>query len=154
MDQGLKIGELAEHSDCAIETIRYYEREGLLQKPLRSTSNYRIYSDKHVERLVFIRHCRHLDMTLDEVRRLLKFCEAPQESCLEVNALLDDHIEHVAERIADLEALKKRLRQLRRLCRQAQAAKDCGILHQLAKETGSSAMKKPRGSHVRGAHVK
>lgn len=102
MDQGLRIGALAERSDCAIETIRYYEREGLLPKPLRSAGNYRIYGGKHVERLLFIRHCRYLDMTLDEVRRLLRFCEAPLESCLQVNALLDEHIEHVAERITEL----------------------------------------------------
>lgn len=151
MGQGLKIGELAMRSDCAIETIRYYEREGLLQQPLRTAGNYRIYGEKHLERLLFIRHCRYLDMTLDEIRQLLKFCEAPQESCFEVNALLDEHIGHVAERVAELQALEKRLKQLRRMCRQAQASKDCGILNELAHDASVSRQSRTTG-HVRGTH--
>ena len=152
MSETLKIGELAKRSDCPVETIRYYEREGLLQKPLRSAGNYRIYDKKHVERLLFIRHCRHLDMTLDEIKRLLKFCDSPQESCVEVNALLDEHIGHVAERVAELQALEKHLKQLRRLCRQVQASKDCGILNELAHAFPEYSKRAHVVGHVRGAH--
>ena len=67
----MKIGELAKITDCQVETIRYYEREGLLPQAPRSESNYRIYGAEHTERLGFIRHCRSLDMTLEEIRVLL-----------------------------------------------------------------------------------
>lgn len=152
MSETLKIGELARRSGCPVETIRYYEREDLVQAPLRSSGNYRIYGEKHLERLLFIRHCRHLDMTLDEVRRLLRFCDSPLESCFEVNALLDEHIGHVAERVAELQALEKRLKQLRRLCRQAQASKDCGILNELAHASADDSRRSRTTGHVRGAH--
>lgn len=63
----MKIGELAKATDCAVETIRYYEREQLLPEPARTDGNYRLYTQAHVEWLTFIRNCRTLDMTLDEI---------------------------------------------------------------------------------------
>jgi len=103
---GMKIGELARLAGSNVETIRYYEREGLLPIPGRSEGNYRIYGPMHQERLTFIRHCRGLDMTLDEIRTLLHFKESPEENCGEVNRLLDDHIGHVVRRIGELQALE------------------------------------------------
>ena len=152
METFIKISELSKRTECAVETVRYYEREGLLPAPVRSSGNYRLYGTSHVERLLFIRHCRYLDMTLDEIRQLLKFCDAPRESCHEVNTLLDEHITHVGERIAELLRLETRLRELRRLCKRAQAAKDCGILQELANLGGASGKKIPGRSHVRGTH--
>ena len=64
----MRIGEVAQATGTSIETIRYYEREGLLPAPARSEGNYRIYEAAHVDRLLFIRHCRRLDMTQDEIR--------------------------------------------------------------------------------------
>lgn len=145
----MKISELAHETGSAVETIRYYEQQGLLPAPARTAANYRVYGKDHIARLRFIRHCRYLDMTLEEIRRLLAFCDSPQESCGEVNALLDQHIEHVAERISELQALQRHLTELRRQCAQARTAKDCGILQGLG-ETGP-----PAGevhSHVAGAH--
>ena len=110
MSNNLKIGELAKQTGCLVETIRYYEREGLLLEPARSEGNYRLYTDIHVERLQFIRHCRSLDMTLEEIRNLLRFRDAPNENCSDVNALLDEHIEHVSNRIRELRFLQKKLR--------------------------------------------
>jgi len=98
----MKIGELALAAQTQVETIRYYEREGLLPQAPRSEGNYRIYGPEHVERLAFVRHCRSLDMTLDEIRVLLRFKDEPQAECGEVNALLDEHIGHVATRIREL----------------------------------------------------
>ncbi len=86
-----------------------------------------------MERLQFIRNCRSLDMSLNEIRRLLKFRDAPEENCLEVNVLLDEHIGHVADRISALKGLQRQLRELRTLCQKTQAAKDCGILQTLSK---------------------
>jgi Cd(II)/Pb(II)-responsive transcriptional regulator len=144
MNHSLQIGELAKRTGCLVETIRYYEREGLLPNPVRSKGNYRLFSDIHVERLRFIRHCRSLDMTLKEIRVLLRFRDTPDENCSEVNALLDEHIEHVSERIGKLKLLQDELRGLRSLCQRAQAAKDCRILQSL----GSPAKGSSRSARV------
>src|SRR5246127_1551283 len=137
MSDSLKIGELAKRTGSLVETIRYYEREGLLPEPVRSEGNYRVYSDSDLERLQFIRHCRSLDMTLEEIRDLLRFRDAPDENCSEVNAFLDEHIERVANRIKELKLLQKNLRGLRNLCQQTRATKDCRILQSLGNSTKS-----------------
>jgi Cd(II)/Pb(II)-responsive transcriptional regulator len=146
----MKIGELAEAAGAQIETIRYYEREGLLPEPGRSGGNYRIYDASHVARLSFIRHCRALDMNLDEVRVLLRFKDAPAENCGEVNALLDEHINHVGTRMNELRKLEKELRALRDECRVAQDAGHCGILNELSK-AAQAATSRP-ASHVGQVH--
>ena len=124
----MKIGDLAAASHTTVESIRYYEREGLLPAPARTQGNYRRYDGAHVQRLQFIRRCRALDMTLDEVRALLQFIDAPQDDCTGVNALLDEHLGHVRHRIAELRRLEKELQQLRASCASPRAAGDCGIL--------------------------
>lgn len=130
----MKIGELAQATSTIVETIRYYEREGLLPAPARTGGNYRVYGPEHVERLNFVRHCRCLDMTLDEIRTLLHFRDAPAEDCGEVNQLLDDHIVHVAARIRELRALERELKRLRESCNGASDAAHCGILGGLARD--------------------
>lgn len=127
----MKIGELAALTNTQVETIRFYERESLLDKPGRSEGNYRIYGKAHVERLSFIRHCRGLDMTLDEIRALLRFKDAPHENCHEVNELLDERIEHVARRIRELRQLERQLKSLRETCLGGLEAQHCGILKKL-----------------------
>ena len=149
----MKIGELARATNTQVETIRYYEREGLLPETARTEGNYRIYDDAHVQRLSFIRHCRSLDMTLAEIRVLLSFKDAPAENCGEVNALLDDHIGHVTQRIRELRQLEGQLKSLRQLCQETQDAAHCGILNELtdiARHPG--AVRTPAG-HVHGAHA-
>lgn len=145
----MKIGELATRTNTPVETIRYYEREALLPEPARTAGNYRIYGEGHVERLQTIRHCRSLDMTLDEIRRLLAFSDAPEANCGEINSLLDEHIGHVATRIAELRSLQKQLKRLREQCVQAKAAKDCGILHTLASSSDMGA-RQPESGHKHG----
>ena len=98
----MKIGELAKLTDCPVETIRYYEKEGLLPPPARSEGNYRLYTQAHTERLTFIRNCRSLDMTLEEIRSLLNLRDSPQDQCESVNTLIDEHIHHVKARIDGL----------------------------------------------------
>lgn len=149
-DDALKIGELAKRTGSQVETIRYYEQEGLLPAPARSDANYRLYGPAHVERLQFIRYCRCLDMTLDEIRSLLAFRDAPDENCGEVNTLLDQHIEHVTARIKELQALKTQLKDLRSLCQSAEAAKDCRILQTLS--TADERTPKKLGTHKGGCH--
>jgi len=150
----MKIGELARLTQTQAETIRYYEREGLLPQTARTEGNYRIYGTAHVERLSFIRHCRSLDMTLDEIRLLLRFKDAPGENCGQVNQLLDEHIGHVAQRIRELRQLERHLQDLRQLCREAQDAAQCGILNELthAALAGGEPARTVEG-HVHGAHA-
>lgn len=146
----MKIGELALAAQTPVETIRYYEREGLLPQAPRSEGNFRIYGPEHVERLAFVRNCRLLDMALEEIRVLLRFKDAPQADCGEVNALLDEHIGHVAMRIRELRQLEKQLKGLRQQCAGVKDAAHCGILSTLAKAPAPGGR---RGKeHVRGAH--
>ena len=143
----VKIGELAKATGLPVQTIRFYEREGLLAQAERTDGNYRIYGAHHAERLAFIRNCRNLDMTLNEIRALLRVRQAPTENCGEVNALLDEHIGHVAHRIRELKALEKNLKTLRLQCQEANVAKDCGILQELSEGTESgSVAARTRGS--------
>lgn len=129
----LKIGELAKQTGAPVETIRYFEQLGLLPAPARSEGNYRLYGALHRERLQFIRHCRSLDMSLDEIRSLLSFKDNPEGSCSLVNDLLDKHVGHVANRIKELQLLQKQLKTLRNQCNSTEAAKDCEILQNLSK---------------------
>ena len=101
----MKIGDLSTQASTPVETIRFYEREGLLPKPERTQGNFRIYQKNHLVRLQLIRHCRVLDMSLDEIRVLLRVKDAPGSACGEVNALLDEHICHVSRRIKELKRL-------------------------------------------------
>ena len=128
----IKIGELAKHTGATVETIRYYEKERLLPEPSRSSGNYRLYNEAHIERLQFILHCRTLDMTLDEVRILLEYWDEPDKDCGNVNNLLDEHIRTVEIRMNELEQLKKHLTALRQKCMSEASAKSCGILNTLA----------------------
>lgn len=151
----MKISELAKAAHTQSETIRYYEREGLLPEPARTAANYRSYDSSHLERLAFIRHCRSLDMTLDEVRTLLHFKDAPEENCAGVNGLLDAHVGHVVQRIKELKALEKELRALRLQCASSQPTADCGILEGLEQASRQAPPDTGRGKpgHVHGAHA-
>jgi Cd(II)/Pb(II)-responsive transcriptional regulator len=148
----MKIGELAKATGAQVETIRYYERKGLLPETTRTEGNYRIYGEAHAERLSFIRHCRSLDMTLDEIRILLRFKDAPTENCSDVNALLDEHIGHVAARIRELRMLERQLQVLRELCHEARDAAHCGILNELAQAARNPGEVPSRAGHGHGAH--
>ena len=142
-------GDLVCLLGCYVYSFRYYVREGLLPIPGRSEGNYRIYGPMHQERLTFIRHCRGLDMTLDEIRTLLHFKESPEENCGEVNRLLDDHIGHVVRRIGELQALEKQLQELRGRCLDERRASTCGILEGLSQ---SGINERPMENHIPGVH--
>ncbi|MFG6413000.1 Cd(II)/Pb(II)-responsive transcriptional regulator [Roseateles sp. DC23W] len=149
----MKIGELSAASATPVETIRYYEREGLLPAPARSDGGFRIYDAPQLERLQFIRHCRGLDMSLDEVRTLLRVKDDPGSECGDVNALLDAHIGHVSQRIRELRALERQLKDLRQRCGTGQAASQCGILAGLSQAAAQEAPGKSP-THLRSVHQK
>ncbi len=148
----MKISELAKIAQTQAETIRFYEREGLLPQPSRTESNYRFYDQSSIERLAFIRHCRSLDMALEEIRTLLHFKNAPNAQCGDVNSLLDAHIGHVSTRIRELKTMEKTLRAMRLQCRDAQSAKDCGILNELTASAHKPAADIRHRAHIRGTH--
>jgi Cd(II)/Pb(II)-responsive transcriptional regulator len=147
----MRIGQLAAATETNVETIRYYERAGLLLSPDRTVANYRMYGERHVRRLSFIRHCRHLDMSLDEIRVLLPFLDAPHRACEEVNTILDMHIGHVSQRIHELRQLEVQLKSLRAQCTEGGDAARCGILAGLA-QCGSSVSPRLNSSHLTQVH--
>ena len=131
----LQIGKLAKKADCLVQTVRFYESEGLLPAPARSEGNFRLYDDVHLQRLQFIRRCRAKDMTLDEIRQLLNFRDHPELDCGKVNVLVDSHIAQVRAKIKGLRELERELTDLRRSCDTARTARECGILGSLAQTT-------------------
>ena len=127
-----RIGELARRAECLVQTVRFYEVQGLLPAPARSEGNFRLYDESHLDRLLFIRRCRAKDMSLAEIRQLLTFRDSPELGCQEVNDLMDAHIAQVRTKIRDLRELEKQLLELRRSCDSNRQASQCGILNSLA----------------------
>jgi len=148
----MKISELAAATDTPVDTIRYYEREGLLPPPARGDNNYRHYDAAHAERLTLIRQARGLDMSLQEIRTLLAWRDQPDADCGAVNALLDEHIGHIATRIRELRALERQLKALRAQCRQASDTAHCGILSGLTQPGAAPAPVPAAARHVHGVH--
>lgn len=126
-----KIGELARETGCPAATIRFYEKEGLLKRPMRSKGNYRLYGEDELERLRFILHCRHHGMTLAEIRELLAFRDRPHQGCGWVGELVERHIAAVSEQIKALTTLREQLEHLRRTCTGKEQGV-CGIIEQLS----------------------
>jgi Cd(II)/Pb(II)-responsive transcriptional regulator len=127
----MRIGELARQAGVDVQTVRYYEREGLLEAPSRTPSGYRAYGPEHLERLNFVRHCRSLDMPLAEIKRLIDLSSDQRVSCEQVDELVRAHLERVrAKRIA-LQGLEVQLATLSAQCASGHRVADCGILEEL-----------------------
>lgn len=127
----MRIGDLAGETGVDVETIRFYEKEGLLPAPAREANGYRAYGQTHLERLAFIRHCRALDMPLADIRRLVDFIAHPRGDCGNVDQLIEDHLERVSARLKSMQALKKQLTALRAQCDSHHTTRECGILQEL-----------------------
>lgn len=127
----LTIGELGRATGTKVETIRYYERIGLLPKPGRTTGNYRAYSRAALDRLSFIRRARDLGFPLDQVRELLDLADDRQRSCAAVDEITTAHLTSIDRKIADLTALRGELDRMLKSCRQGTVA-DCRIIEMLA----------------------
>lgn len=111
-----RIGDAARLCGVSAANIRYYEKEGLLRPGVRGDNSYRFYSDADLHQLRFIRLCRAMDMSLDEVRRLLAIDAASAQADHQACATLDEHLSHVRERLAELRVLEKALLGLRSRC--------------------------------------
>ncbi len=127
---------MAARAGCDVQTVRHYEREGLLPEPPREPSGYRNYGAKHLSRLRFVRYCRALDMPLAEVRQLLTFAARPVESCELVDELLDRKIALVEQRICALQGLHAELAGLRRMCA-GDSGRACAILDAFVERASS-----------------
>ncbi|MDH4427906.1 MAG: Cd(II)/Pb(II)-responsive transcriptional regulator [Acidovorax sp.] len=111
-----RIGDAARLSGVSAANIRYYEKEGLLAPGLRMDNSYRLYGPDDVHRLRFIRLCRAMDMSLQEVRTLLALDLTRKADCQAARDTLDEHLAHVRTRLAELEALESDLIALRSRC--------------------------------------
>ena len=105
--EGLSIGSLSQQSGVNIETIRYYEKIGVMPEPERTAGGYRIYGPEHVKRLHFVRRGRELGFSLDELRGLLLLVDGHSYTCAEVHALTVEHLKDVRQKIADLRRLAR-----------------------------------------------
>jgi Cu(I)-responsive transcriptional regulator len=125
------IGELARATGTKVETIRYYERIGLLPPPARTSGNYRAYAERHLARLSFIRRGRDLGFSLDDIRELLRLSDDRGQPCAEVDRIARAHLTEVERKLADLTALGAELRQLIDQCQHGTIA-ECRIIEALA----------------------
>jgi Cu(I)-responsive transcriptional regulator len=127
----MNIGELARAADTTAETIRYYERIGLLFPPPRTAANYRDYSAEHVSRLSFTRRARDLGFSIEQIRALLALADQKEQPCEAVDAIAREHLVDVKRKLTDLVALRRELDSLIGQCRHGTVA-ECRILEALA----------------------
>ena len=128
----MRIGALSQATGVEVETIRFYEKSGLLPAPARSSNGYRSYGQAHLERLAFIRHCRALDMSLADVQLLLDSLSTVDATKLAVvDGVVDAQLAKVRARLASMKALEQQLVALKGRCDANHAHHACGILEEL-----------------------
>lgn len=133
-ETALTIGKLANAAGVGVETIRFYEREGLLPKPPRKRSGYRQYPPDAVARVMFIRRAKELGFTLKEITELLELRVDPDKSCADVRALAKAKIVNVEQKMADLARIKGALEKLAKACRGKGPTGECPILDAIEKD--------------------
>lgn len=133
----LTIGKLARATDTKVVTIRYYERIGLLPPPQRTSGNYRAYEPAHLDRLRFIRKCRDLGFTLNQVRDLLRLSSREDQACSNVDRIAAEHLAAIENKIADLMRLSDELRRIGSLCQGGGIIAECRIIEALSPHSQS-----------------
>ena len=128
--EGLTVGALANRSKVNVETIRYYEKIGVMPAPPRSSGGYRLYDPDHLKRLIFIRRARELGFSLDSIRGLLRLVDGHAYTCAEIHALMMQHLKAVRSKIADLRRLEKVISEMAAQCSKAKIPK-CPIIDAL-----------------------
>ena len=129
------ISDMAKKSGLSTDTIRFYEKKGFIQPNFRANNQYRFYNDETLKRLIFMKHCRALDMSLKEIENLLQLEENPQQNCNSVNHLIDQHISDITNKMKELDQLKKQLKKLRSRCLDASTVDQCQILKTLESDS-------------------
>lgn len=128
----MSIGALAAATATKVVTIRYYETIGLLAAPSRTPANYRSYSDEDLGRLRFIRRCRNLGFTLDQVRQLLRLSSKADQKCSDVDRITAAHLSEIERKIADLAQLAAELRRIGARCKGGGRIANCRIIEALS----------------------
>ena len=126
----MTIGPLSEKTGCHIETIRYYERIGIMPSPPRTEGGHRVYQEEHLKRLTFIRRSRELGFTLEEIRNLLLLVDGDDFTCDEVKTMTLEHADDVHRKIADLKKLERVLKDMVSQCDRGDVP-DCPVIDAL-----------------------
>jgi MerR family mercuric resistance operon transcriptional regulator len=127
----ITVGILASETGCNVETVRYYEKIGLMPDPPRSQGGHRLYAREHIRRLMFIRRCRHLGFGVPQVRGMLKLIDEPGHVCGEVKAMTLRHAKEIKQKIRELKRLEKALNSMTEQCVEDDAAEQCPIIDAL-----------------------
>ncbi|MGC1782456.1 MAG: helix-turn-helix domain-containing protein [Acidobacteriaceae bacterium] len=128
MSVTFRIGDLAKRTGVKVVTIRYYEQAGLLPVCERTAGNYRVYAQEHLERLYFVRRCRDLGFSLEQIRDLLLLSAAESPTCADVCSVAADHLKEVESKIADLQRLAFELRRIGSSCNGKRSSTECRII--------------------------
>tara|TARA_R110002073_G_scaffold193691_1_gene352655 strand:- start:94 stop:504 length:411 start_codon:yes stop_codon:yes gene_type:complete len=128
--QNVTRGVLAKQSGVNAETIRYYEKIELMPEPERTSGGHRIYKEVHLQRLCFIRRCREMGFTLEEIRELLSLVDREQVSCDHVQQITQDHVVSIRQKIKDLQRMQGTLRDLAKQC-SGENVPECPIIEAL-----------------------
>jgi len=145
----IAIGAVSKHTGTNIETVRYYERVGLLPAPARSSGGYRLYGADHLKRLSFIRRARALGFSLAEVRKLLTLADQRRRSCAEVRIVAAAHLEDVKAKLADLRQMERVLKETVARC-EAGSGSHCPMIDALY--TGAQSGARPATVAPSAAH--
>ncbi len=129
-EKNFSIGVLSRKTDSKIETIRYYEKIGIFPKPPRTEGGHRVYNEIHLKRLVFIRRCRELGFSLEDIRALLKLVDVGGYTCQQVKTITLHHQANIHQKILDLKKLEKILAKISSQC-EGGVVPDCPILDAL-----------------------
>jgi MerR family mercuric resistance operon transcriptional regulator len=151
---GLTIGALSRHAGVNIETIRFYERAGVLPKPPRSAGGHRVYNEDQLKRLSFVRRSRELGFSLDEVRGLLRLVDGGHYTCAEVKVITLDHLDDIRRKIADLRRLERILSEVAGKCR-GENVPECPVIDALfspVPSTSAAVIRARRASGGRRGH--
>jgi DNA-binding transcriptional MerR regulator len=131
-DGRLSIGELGRAAGVKVVTIRYYEQVKLMPEPARTEGNYRAYKQDHLHRLQFIRRCRDLGFTLEQVRDLLRLSTQSKLECSGITRITARHLKDIERKVDDLRRLAEELRRIHKRCPGKRLIADCRILEALS----------------------
>ena len=131
MNISFRIGDLAKHAGVKVVTIRYYEQAGLLPACERTSGNYRVYAQEHLQRLNFVRRCRELGFSLKQIRNLLLLSASQSSTCADICSVAADHLKEVESKIIDLKRLAFELRRIGSSCNGKRTSAECRLIASL-----------------------
>jgi DNA-binding transcriptional MerR regulator len=133
MSTTFRIGDLAKQTGVKVVTIRYYEQAGLLPVGERTSGNYRVYAQEHLQRLNFLRRCRELGFSLVQIKGLLLLSASQSPTCADVCKVAADHLKEVESKITDLKRLAAELRSIGSSCNGKRSSAECRLIASLTK---------------------